>query len=357
MCDRDHKAVAEAALDASKYRLPTDVVPSNYELLLIPDLKTFQFAGRIKIAVSVKKATPTIVMNAHCLTFHDGDGKIKSAMIVSTKNGKTQEPTDISVDADTQRVTLRFASEIPAGEHALHITYCGVLNDKLAGFYRSSYTGPNGETQWIAATQFEATDARQALPCWDEPALKATFDVTLVVPQHLTALSNMQILESSSVIADTYSGLPVGSGSKLVRFAQSPIMSTYLLAFVIGEFDFISRRTTSGTEIRVYTPLGRSHLGQFSLDVAVRGLEFFNTYFDMPYMLPKCDLIAIPDFSAGAMENWGLITYREVKLLIDPDNSSTVIKQRCARTVCHELAHMYVARRFYVLMFVHYKIA
>ena len=180
----------------------------------------------------------------------------------------------------------------------------------MAGFYRSTYTTIDKKKKFMASTQFEAIDARRAFPCWDEPARKAIFGVTLVVDPELTAFSNMPESKTSIVKVDI-------GGKKVDRreivFMDSPKMSTYLLAFIVGEFDFVSAVTNNGVIIRCYTPPGRAQDGQFALDCAVKCLDLYDDYFGLPYPLPKCDMVAIPEFAAGAMENWGCVTYREVE--------------------------------------------
>lgn len=217
------------------------------------------------------------------------------------------------------------------GKSTLSLKFTGELNEKLKGFYRSSYLHEDGTTKWNAVTQFEATDARRAFPCWDEPSVKATFGITLVAPKGLTVLSNMpekcRTSENESV--------------DRVAFETSPIMSTYLLAFVVGHFDYVEGQDSDGVIVRVYAPLGKQERGRFALDVSIKTLPFYKDYFGIAYPLPKIDLIAIPDFAAGAMENWGLVTYREVALLIDETSSSAAAKQHVALVVGHELAHQW----------------
>ena len=172
-------------------------------------------------------------------------------------------------------------------------------------------------------------------PTRDEPAIRAKFDLTLVAPKDRVALSNMPLIEETED--------PTDSSQKVLKFATTPSMSTYLLCYVIGEYDHVEQRSAKGIPVRVYTPLGKTEQGQFALDVAVRCLDFYEEYFKIAYPLPKLDLIAISDFLIGAMENWGLITYRETCILFDPQNSSTSAKEFIAIVVCHEVSHQWVS--------------
>ncbi|KAM3274978.1 hypothetical protein ACQJBY_043768 [Aegilops geniculata] len=205
----------------------------------------------------------------------------------------------------------------------------GILNDQMRGFYRSKYQY-KGKERNMAVTQFESVDARRCFPCWDEPAFKAKFKLTLEVPSELVALSNMPVGNA------TFAG-PI----KTVRYLESPPMSTYLVAIVVGLFEYVEGMTTKGTRVRVYTQIGKSNQGKFALDVGVKSLNLYKDYFDTPFPLPKLDMVAIPDFAAGAMENYGLVTYREVALLFDDKSSSASSRQSVAITVAHELAHQW----------------
>ncbi|KAM3274990.1 hypothetical protein ACQJBY_043768 [Aegilops geniculata] len=207
--------------------------------------------------------------------------------------------------------------------------FTGILNDQMRGFYRSKYQY-KGKERNMAVTQFESVDARRCFPCWDEPAFKAKFKLTLEVPSELVALSNMPVANA------TFAG-PI----KTVRYQESPPMSTYLVAIVVGLFEYVEGMTTKGTRVRVYTQIGKSNQGKFALDVGVKSLNLYKDYFATPYPLPKLDMVAIPDFAAGAMENYGLVTYREVALLFDDKSSSASSKQNIAITVAHELAHQW----------------
>lgn len=236
------------------------------------------------------------------------------------------------MDKDAQTATIKFERAISAGSKAqLKLTFTGTLNDNMAGFYRSSYKH-NGETKYIATSQMEPTDARRAFPCFDEPALKAKFTVTLVADKSMTCLSNMDVDTETDV---------QGGAKKAVKFTTSPLMSTYLVAFIVGNLNYIETQNFR-VPIRVYaTPDQDIEHGRFSLDLAAKTLAFYEKAFDNDFPLPKMDMVAVPDFSAGAMENWGLITYRIVDVLLDEKNSGASRKERIAETVQHELAHQW----------------
>lgn len=297
-------------------RLPTDVVPVNYKVELQPDLEKFSFDGRLDITAKVTKPTRRVVLNC-----------AEISVISCTVEGQV---ATVTCKEEIETIWLDFETELCFGEVHIIINYTGTLNDQMRGFYRSKYI-INGEERYLAVSLFESADARRALPCWDEPAFKATFDVVLTVPKDRVALSNMNEIGCEDVEEDL----------KRVTFARTPIMSTYLLAFVVGEFDYVEERDANGVLVRVYTPVGKAEQGRFALELAVRTLPFYADYFEAPYPLNKMDLIAIPDFACGAMENWGLVTYREPRLLIDPNNSSNAVKKDVALVVGHELAHQW----------------
>ena len=302
------------------YLLPENVRPIHYDLELTPDLEKFTFFGSEVIDLIVNKPTSKI-------TLHAVDLKILRAEF-------EQYPflsiAQISFNKEMETVTLQFdrklRPEIPA---KLFVRFTGELNNKMHGFYRTSYE-LNGQKHWGAATQFEATDARRCFPCWDEPAKKATFSVELRVPVGMTALSNMPA--SSFVTSEN---------QERVTFEQTPVMSTYLLAFVVAELKCIEDKEKNGVPIKVWTTPGKEECGRFAMECAKHTLPYFGEWFGIPYALPKLDMVALPDFASGAMENWGLITYRETALLIDPRNSSQAARQRVAQVVDHELAHQW----------------
>ncbi|MCJ1377275.1 Aminopeptidase 2 mitochondrial [Xylographa soralifera] len=309
--------------------LPTNVKPLHYDLTLEPDFEKFTFEGKVVIDLDVKEETTSISLNAVEIEIH-------STTITSGETQITSSPK-VSFNEAKQTVTLSFDKAIAAGSKAqLTHTFTGSLNDKMAGFYRSSYDHPDGTTHWMATTQMEPTDARRALPCFDEPALKATYTVTLVADKGLTCISNMDVASEKEVESKLS-----GGKKKAVTFNKTPLMSTYLLAFIVGELKYIESNSFR-VPVRVYaTPDKDIEHGRFSLELAAKTLEFYEKTFDSPFPLPKMDMAAIPDFSAGAMENWGLVTYRVVDLLFDEKTSGASMKERVAEVVQHELAHQW----------------
>ena len=314
--------VKPAMTSSDEWKLPTNVRPTNYRLSLAPDLDTFTFKGSETIDIQVSEPTSSIVLNSAEIEIQSAD--------VTLPDGSTHDAATM-FDEDKDTVTLALDAEIPAGSASLDLEFTGELNDKLRGFYRSSYTDQDGSQRWMAATQFESTDARRAFPCWDEPAVKATFDVTLIVPEELEALSNTEPVSTTST----------GDGRKVVRYAPTPVMSTYLLAFVVGDIACLQDRTSDGVLMRVWATKGNEDKGKFALETSMALLDYFHDYFGIPYPLSKLDHIALPDFAAGAMENWGAITYREVALLVDPENSSAGTREVVAAIVSHEMAHQW----------------
>lgn len=299
-------------------RLPRFVEPLRYDLLLRPDLTACTFSGSAAVAIAVSAPTRFLVLNAAELSV---DG--------SSIRFQDWAPTEVAQFEEDEILVIRFGQELPVGEGVLAMNFTGTLNDQMRGFYRSKYEY-KGESRNMAVTQFEAADARRCFPCWDEPAFKAKFKLTLEVPSELVALSNMPVVKET-----------VHGPLKTVYYEESPLMSTYLVATVIGLFDYIESSTLEGTKVRVYTQVGKTSQGKFALDVGVKSLDLYKDYFATPYPLPKLDMIAIPDFAAGAMENYGLVTYRESALLYDEQLSSASNKQQVAITVAHELAHQW----------------
>jgi puromycin-sensitive aminopeptidase len=304
-------------------RLPRTAIPSRYELRLAPDLAAASFSGVVDIDLRVAEATDRLVLNAAELEV--------TAASLTGPGGTTASP-GVTVDEDEQRLTLSLDEPLSPGDgYRLSLEFTGILNDQLHGFYRSRFTDAEGATRTIATTQFEAADARRAFPCWDEPDFKATFAVTLDVDEDLTALSNGREVSSE----------PLGDGRRRVRFAETMVMSTYLVAFVVGPFELTDPVDVAGVPLRIATPPGRAHLTAYAIDAGRHALEFLADYFGIAYPHDKMDHIAIPDFAFGAMENLGCVTYRETALLVDPQVASQLELQRVATVVSHETAHMW----------------
>eukprot|EP00485_Elphidium_margaritaceum_P006713 CAMPEP_0202691708 /NCGR_PEP_ID=MMETSP1385-20130828/6352_1 /ASSEMBLY_ACC=CAM_ASM_000861 /TAXON_ID=933848 /ORGANISM="Elphidium margaritaceum" /LENGTH=913 /DNA_ID=CAMNT_0049347151 /DNA_START=33 /DNA_END=2774 /DNA_ORIENTATION=+ len=313
--------------------LPSNIRPTHYFLSYSSvDLEKFTFAGRVEIDLDVRESCSSITLNAAELEF--------LKVSVGQNNNNNNSTPDIDIDIDTLRydakkeqMTIALPFKLQSSvEYKLVIEFTGVLNDKMKGFYRSRYKLSDGSDGWCGCTQFEATDARRAFPCWDEPAVKAKFTVQMTAPKCLTVLSNMPVV-STHDIDDPQ--------QHVVAFDTTPVMSTYLLAWVIGEFESIQSRTQRDVLVRVWTTMGNKSKAQLACDVACRCLDFYESYFGINYPLPKLDMIGVPDFAAGAMENWGLITYREVALLCDAQSSSLRARQYVVIVVCHELAHQW----------------
>jgi puromycin-sensitive aminopeptidase len=309
-------------LRANPYRLARTVVPSAYRIFLTPDLDAATFAGRVEIDVEVAEATSQITL--HSLDLVLGAASL-SAPSVTYRSG---EP---SYDAQFNTATFAFDEVLPVGPAVVEIAFTGVLNDLLVGFYRSTFTDANGETRVIATTQFEHSDARRAFPCWDEPSFKATFEVNLTVPSELAAYSNSP--ETSST--------DLGNGWRTVSFSRTMVMSTYLVAFVVGPFEQTPALDVDGVPLRIVYPLGKGHLTDVARDAGAFALRFFSEYFAIDYPGDKLDMVAIPDFAFGAMENLGCVTYRESALLIDPQTGSQTEVQRIVEVIAHEIAHMW----------------
>ncbi len=303
------------------YRLPRHVVPVRYDLRLEPDLAAARFAGQETITLTVHQPTSEIVLNAIELD-------ITSAQITGD-SGPARQATMAS-DALLQRCHLTFTELLSPGIWRLTITFSGTLNDKLRGFYRSTYKDEHGATHNMAATQFEATDARRAFPCWDEPDFKAVFATTLVIDPTLTAVSNTRVTSET-----------LASGKKVVRFADTIKMSTYLVAFIVGRIEPTKPVMVGQTPLRLWAVPGKGHLARFGQDIAAASLSYFESYYGIPYPGDKLDLLAIPDFASGAMENLGAITYRETALLVDQQSATHGELERVADVVAHENAHMW----------------
>ena len=297
-------------------RLPETVVPESYDLTFEPNLATATFSGGEVIHVKIGKATTMVTLNAAELGFDDAN--------IST--GGTSQKATVTFDAPKEQATLTVAKELPAGTADIHIRFTGTLNDKLRGFYLSKSPRRN-----YAVTQFESTDARRAFPCFDEPAFKAVFRITLIVDKGDTAISN------SKTVSDTPGP---GENKHTVKFAPSPKMSSYLVAMLVG--DFVCREGgVDGIPVRVCSLPEKAEMTGFALEASENILKFYNKYYSIKYPYGKLDHIVFPDFAAGAMENVGAITYRDALLLVDPKTASYDTKRLVASVIAHEMAHQW----------------
>ena len=304
------------AMPAGAERLSQTVKPEHYTLTLTPDLKAATFTGVERIDLDLSEASATITLNS---------AEIEFQSVTVSAGGKSQTAT-VATDKDKEQTTFTFPQQIPAGKASLEIHYTGILNNELRGFYLSKTAKRN-----YAVTQFESTDARRAFPSFDEPAFKATFGVTLVIDKGDTAISNMPIASDTPGPGDEKHAL---------KFETTPKMSTYLLAFLVGDFQ-CTHGEQDGVKISVCSTPDKVGLTNYGVDVAKYVLHYYDDYFGIHFPLPKLDLIGLPDFEAGAMENFGAITYRETALLIDPKNASVGAKKEVAEVIAHEMAHQW----------------
>ncbi|MDQ2824951.1 MAG: M1 family metallopeptidase [Verrucomicrobiota bacterium] len=300
-------------------KLPKEVVPTEYSIRIVPNIDKLTFTGTEAVRVSVRVPVRQIVLNAAGLD-------VASASV----NDKPLPKLAIKIDKKQELLTLALPSELSPGDHALTLSFSGLINQQGRGLFYMHYQEQGTGAKKIAlGTQFEATDARRFFPCWDEPSFRARFQLSVVVPENWLAVSNMPI-ESETKIEH----------GKEVRFAATPSMSSYLNVLVAGEFDLIETKA-AGTQIRVIATKGKAEWGRYALESTAQILEYFNDYFGIAYPLPKLDQIAIPGGFGGAMENWGGITYFESALLFDPEKSSASTRQRIYEVIAHETAHQW----------------
>ncbi|KAF9977206.1 Aminopeptidase 2 mitochondrial [Actinomortierella ambigua] len=326
--------------------LQRSILPVHYSLKIVPCPVNYSFLGQVTIDtaqhaddavfivinVRICIAEPTFYIALNAKELNIQTATVRDSLI----DGYSITATSVNYSVEDETIMLEFPTMLHVGTSwILDITYIGLVNDKLTGFYRSMYTDANNNVHQLTTTQFQSTHARRAFPCWDEPSIKATFSLTLQAPQGMTCLSNMNVLSTTLL----------ENGMQEVTFHKTPIMPTYLLAWTIGDFDYIEAYTSGEYNdapllCRVYTPVGLAEHGRYALDLATKSVEIFARMFDMPHPLPKLDMVAIPDFAPGAMENWGLITFRLYALLVD-EYASQDQKRQVAQTVIHEIAHQW----------------
>ncbi|PNY27511.1 Aminopeptidase 2, mitochondrial [Tolypocladium capitatum] len=327
---------------ADREVLPDRVKPVHYNLSLKDlEFENWTYKGTVTIDAEISKPTTQIVLNV--LEIKLSHAKVT---VDHTKSSQSLESTNFSYDEKAQRVTITFDQELPVAKKAsVAIQFDGIMNNEMAGFYRSKYkpvatpaksVPRDDEFHYMFSTQFESCDARRAFPCFDEPNLKATFDFEIEVPVDQVALSNMPVKDTE----------PTKDGWNMVSFETTPIMSTYLLAWAVGDFEYVEAQTDrryNGKQlpVRVYTTRGLKEQGRWALEHAPKIIDFFSEIFDIDYPLPKSDLLAVHEFTHGAMENWGLVTYRTTQVLFDEKTSDARYKNAVAYVVAHELAHQW----------------
>ena len=303
-------------------KLPKDAVPKSYDIHITPNIEKLTFTGSETVDVDLRKAAKTITLNANALT-------ISSAKVVDGR-GKTAQPARVAMKVADQTVTLRFGTELARGTHRIALSFAGKINEAGEGLHFANYSEKGtGAEKTMLGTQMEPTDARRLFPCWDEPVFRAKFRLTVTVPASFMAVSNTPV-ESEKVVG----------GKKEVRFAETPLMASYLVVLCAGELDAIYGEA-EGVRIGVITTKGKAEQGRYALESAEKILKYYNDYFGEKFPLPKLDLIALPSGFGGAMENWGGITFFESILLYDPAKSSEQTKENVFAVLAHEMAHQW----------------
>lgn len=306
------------SFESTPGQLPKTVVPRHYVLRLQPDFEKFTTHGTLMIDVEVHKAVKEIVLNA-----------VDIDVTKANLHGRAEMALEPSLDAGKQLLRLKLPKSIRAGMYQIELEFNGKIGEAAQGFFYVKYPTPSGKKTMLA-TQMEPTDARRMFPCWDEPVFRATFDLTVVLPENKTAISNMPIEHENKI----------PGGLRQIQFGRTPAMASYLVLLVAGEFSEL-KDEVDGVKIRVITTEGKQEQGRYALDATKKLLAYYNDYFGIKYPLPKLDQIAVPGGFGGAMENWGAITYNESILLFDPKSSSEQTKREIFVTVAHEMAHQW----------------
>ncbi|KFP72501.1 Glutamyl aminopeptidase, partial [Acanthisitta chloris] len=313
--------------DWRHFRLPTYVKPLHYDLEIKPEMETDIYSGTVSISIALEKSTSY-------LWLHLRETKITEMPTLRKSSGQQIALNDCFEYKPQEYIVMKAAAELPVTDesdpYVLTLKFQGWLNGSLVGFYRTTYT-ENGQIKSIAATDHEPTDARKSFPCFDEPNKKATYSISIIHQDSYQALSNMPVQQT----------VQLGGGWNRTTFEKSVPMSTYLVCFAVHQFAYVERISASGKPLRVYAQPLQIKTAEYAANVTEIVFNFFEKYFNLSYSLPKLDKIAIPDFGTGAMENWGLITYRETNLLYDPRESATSNKQRVAAVIAHELVHQW----------------
>ncbi|KAF1514260.1 Glutamyl aminopeptidase, partial [Eudyptula albosignata] len=313
--------------DWRHFRLPTYVKPVHYDLEMKPEMETDIYTGTVSISIALEKSTSY-------LWLHLRETKITEMPTLWKSSGQQIALNDCFGYKLQEYIVMKAEAELSVTDESdpyiLTLKFQGWLNGSLVGFYRTTYT-ENGQIKSIAATDHEPTDARKSFPCFDEPNKKATYNISIIHQDTYQALSNMPVQQT----------VQLDGGWTRTTFEKSFPMSTYLVCFAVHQFQWVERTSSSGKPLRVYAQPLQIHTAEYAANVTKIVFDFFEEYFNLSYSLPKLDKIAIPDFGTGAMENWGLITYRETNLLYDPNESATSNKQRVAAVIAHELVHQW----------------
>ncbi|XP_017892658.2 putative aminopeptidase-2 [Ceratina calcarata] len=305
----------------SDYRLPKTIIPNRYEILLRPKLEgNFEFKGTVQIEARVNIATDTI-------TLHSGQLTINNTIVSDIKNVNPVKIESTDYNNVTEKYAIKLGELLKVGTNIkIVLVYTGKLRDDMIGFYKSSYIDSNGKIRWLASTQFQTTHARHAFPCFDEPSFKARFIIRILRPAGYNTISNMPLNRTVNVNSTEYWD----------EYQESIPMSTYLVAFIVSDFKSTERGTTS-----VWARPNALPQSTYALDIGERSVKHLSQRFNQSYQISKLDMAAVPDFSAGAMENWGLITYRESRMLYDSELTSDAAKQTIASVIVHEVTHMW----------------
>lgn len=306
---------------ANHESLSQNILPRHYRLFLRVNLEDRSFAGNQTITLDINEPATEITLNALDLAI--------SNTLVYPAGGTDPFPANVTYDPERGRAIFALPQKVSGEGINLSMKFNGQLNKSLVGLYESKYAY-DGQERCMAVSQFEAPHARRMFPCFDQPDMKATFELTLDVPENCVAITNGELTSSTEI----------GEGRRVDNFAVTPKMSTYILAVVVGQMECFEKVSKTGTRLRVYATPGKAEQGLFALDATDRILAFFKDYFGIAYALPKLDQIAVPDFAFGAMENWGAIVYRESGLLVGPDSSRAQL-QRAAEYLAHEIAHQW----------------
>ncbi|KAF0311370.1 Aminopeptidase N [Amphibalanus amphitrite] len=323
---------AAADRPAPDIRLPRHLVPLAYQLRTLPLFEegNFSFSGEVTVTLRADAAGDNVTLHVSQLLVSDD-----SVAVTDVTDDRQVPVVRLVHDVEREFLVVVLAEPVvPGHNYSVSVRFSGTLNDKLAGFYRSSYTTAEGEKRWMAVTQFSPNDARKAFPCLDEPALKATFEITLGRHKNMTAISNMPL--------STTEPNPERVDFVWDTFERSLPMSTYVVGFIVTDMTHrVADPALSDTHFRVWSQPAAINHTEYARKIGPTILEFFEDFFQIDFPLPKLDMAAIPDFPFGGMENWGLITYRETSMLYDPEVSSEANKKRVADVVSHELAHQW----------------